>query len=385
VALLGLGACAGDSSDVATGERIIELTDLRPFEGDEALNGVRSLAVDATGDVWVLASSEPYVHRYDSTGKLVASFGRAGQGPGELQPSHEILAPTESDPHVVVWSAGSGTLTRYERDGIPAARVGPVLITRSVPTIVEQLSFARAIPMARWRNGFLLQDQRRRDSPGLESTMSLANAALVVLDSVGTQIDTLIEFRQLTGFSRPGATVADLGPLPLWTVCPNGSAVVVDPYGMRLRRFDRDGRAAPADTLPLDAPPITDADIERWLRNSTTVSALTGGRAIPESVIEEYLKAYLAGRRGELATIGPPAVRAQCDEDSNIWLQRYNTADEPRGLGREWVVVSEGRIIRSYRFPPRFQPMALHTGTAFGVVKDSMDVERVAAVRYAKQ
>ena len=296
--LVGLGACAGDSSDVAKGERIIELTELRPFETDEALNGVRSLAVDAKGDVWVLASTEPYVHHYDSTGKLVASFGRAGQGPGELQPSHEILAPTESDSHVVVWSASSGTLTRYERDGTPADRVGPVLITRSVPTIVERLSFARAIPMARWREGFLLQDQRRRDGPGLESTMSLANAALVVLDSVGTQTDTLIEFRQLTGVSRPGATVMDLGPLPLWTVCPNGAAVVVDPYGMRLRWFDRDGRAGHSDTLPLDAPPITDADIERWLRNSTTVSAITGGRAIPESVIEEYLKAVPRGTSG---------------------------------------------------------------------------------------
>ena len=375
-ALCVLVACSGDADESAPW--IVDLTEIHLFDANESLNVVRSLSVDASGEVWVLGGTEPFVHRYDSTGKLLISFGRGIDGSGGLQLPDEVLPPTAADPHVIVWSAGSGQLNRFRPDGAAAGAMGPVPVSSVDPTVVEQDTFARVLPMARWGRGFLLQDQRPRKGPGPQSTMSLANSALVALDSGGAPIDTVVEFRTLISPRRPASMVTDLAPLPVWTVCGDGAAAVVDPYAMRVRWYGPDGRRTSIDTLALEEQPITDADIERWLRNRATVSV--GGRAVPVTLVEDDLKDYLGARRAELGTVAPPAVRVLCDEGRTLWLQRYITADEPRGLGREWVIFSKGRVVRRYRFPPRFQPMALHGAKAIGILRDSLGIDRVAAV-----
>ncbi|MDW7760554.1 MAG: 6-bladed beta-propeller [Acidobacteriota bacterium] len=57
----------------------------------------RSLAVDENGNVFVLDNREPFVKVFDAEGRYLRSFGRQGQGPGELDFAGNICLPPESD------------------------------------------------------------------------------------------------------------------------------------------------------------------------------------------------------------------------------------------------------------------------------------------------
>jgi hypothetical protein len=173
--------------------------------------------------------------------------------------------------------------------------------------------------------------------------------------------------------------VLELAPIPFWTVCPDGHAVVADPYGKRLIRYDAGGRITRTDTLPLEGRATTEEDIVRYIRNAGTITEIMRARPTEEQV-QQVIRDFLATRRGEISTVGPPLVRLACDERNRLWLQQFDTADEPRGLGREWAVVTNGRIAARYRFPARFQPMAFRNRAAYGIHKDSLDTERVARV-----
>ena len=383
-ALSALGAGCNDAKE--SPERTITLTETRLYEASDSLNDIRGIALGRRGELWVIGSPAPFIHHFDSSGALIASFGRAGQGPGELATPHEIFAPTELDTLVRVWSPSRGVLTAFSRAGTPVTATRPLALTQAfIPGWVDKIDYVRYRPMARFGGGYLVQDVPPRET-GLTSATQIANARILVLDSVGTVTDTLIDFSTLTGPARAAPTVVYLAAVPVWTTCPDGTAVVADPFGMKIIRYAVDGRVIRTDTLPVDAPRITDDDIRRMLRNFASVREVvqTTQRTVPDSMVERLTQEYLTKRREEIGTVGPPAVRLACDEQSNVWLQLYDTTDDPRGLGREWVVVSDGRVVRRYRFPARFQPMALHAGTALGVRKDSLDVERVAAVQYRR-
>jgi hypothetical protein len=323
----------------------------------------------------------PSVHHFDSAGRLRMSFGQRGQGPGELGVAYDILAPTHQDPVVRVWDPLPRTVVGFSTDGTLHGISGR--IARSplrVPEVAERMSFGRMIPFARWGGGYLLQDIPPRGVRGPEGTSSVAAAHLLVLDSAGATTDTLVDFSTFTGPTRPSEAVLELAPIPLWTTCADGTAIVVDPYGKRILRYSPSGAAPRADTLPVDGVPITDADITRWIRHAATLEKLSNGATLTEAQINEAVKGFLSSRRGEISAHSPPAVRAACDDTGDLWLQRFDISDDPRGLGRDWVVVADGRIVRQYRFPIRFQPIAFRRGLAFGIQTDSLDVERVATV-----
>jgi hypothetical protein len=377
LAILAIACTASDGDP----DRIVDLPSARLFDAAETLNGVRDLDVDAQGGVWVVSATAPHVHHFDSGGRLVASFGRKGQGPGELGVAYDVLAPTDRDSAVRIWDPLAKNIAGFTDEGTLHGISGKVALTQPrVPLVNERMSFGRLMPIARWNSGYLLQDIPPREVRGFEGTASIGTANLLVLDSTGAIIDTLVAFSTFSGPTRPSDGVLELAPIPLWTTCTDGSAIVMDPYGRRILGFSSDGALARSDTLPLDGAPITDADITVWIRNATNFEQFTNGAKLTEEQIAEAVKGFLTDRRGMLGAVSPPAVRMICDDGDEVWLQRFSTADSPGGLGREWVVIANGRIVRRYRFPDRFQPMALRRGLAYGIHTDSLDAERVATV-----
>ena len=89
-------------------------------EGPESFYELsRSLvATDAAGRIYVLDASAHRVVVFDSTGRHLATLGREGSGPGELEMPAGVAV---HDGVVGVWDFGKSGLVRFDADGRPLA------------------------------------------------------------------------------------------------------------------------------------------------------------------------------------------------------------------------------------------------------------------------
>ncbi len=66
------------------------------------------------GSVWVLDAGNDRLVRFDSTLSRATTFGRAGEGPGELEFAMDLIADGE---RLVVAETGNGRLSIFDREG----------------------------------------------------------------------------------------------------------------------------------------------------------------------------------------------------------------------------------------------------------------------------
>ncbi len=98
---------------------------------DYLFSRIRSITVDDAGNIYALDSKENHVLAFDSTGKHLKTFGRAGQGPGEFRlpltlglANHDEIVIEDSRRHLVYYS----TKGEYIRD-LPIAKAGVARIS----------------------------------------------------------------------------------------------------------------------------------------------------------------------------------------------------------------------------------------------------------------
>lgn len=94
------------------------------------------LGSDADGHVYVLSTAENVVEEFDSLGAPVRTFGRQGEGPGELESPSSLAI--RSDGTVAVFDFGRMALVTFEPDG----RAGPVVSFPFPPKSFTQVHFA---------------------------------------------------------------------------------------------------------------------------------------------------------------------------------------------------------------------------------------------------
>jgi len=84
-------------------------------EANASFTEARTLAIDEAGNVFVLDSTECVVKAFDRNGKYVVTFGRKGQGPGELQyPRNICFNPTTKE---LVIDGPSSNLSFFSTQG----------------------------------------------------------------------------------------------------------------------------------------------------------------------------------------------------------------------------------------------------------------------------
>lgn len=95
--MLWIGACASEGSVQQTSElaALPELVPVARFgcvecEGPEQLTPV-AIGLGEDGLVYEMDQYEPHVRVFDADGNLAATFGRSGQGPGEIQVAQRIV------------------------------------------------------------------------------------------------------------------------------------------------------------------------------------------------------------------------------------------------------------------------------------------------------
>lgn len=185
--------------------------------GSDRLNGVRVLAADAAGNVYVQDVGNHRIVKFDSTGQVVTRWGSSGRGPGQFR---------------FVETAGGGW-----PGAIAIAPDGTVYVADESGRV--QHFDANGTFLREWGGGV--------GAPG-----RIAGPGGMAIDSTGRIYiaDALMD--QVKAFDRDGTLVAAWGqkgkgpgefdrPLAV-AIAPDGSIYVGDAFNDRVQHFDSAGR-----------------------------------------------------------------------------------------------------------------------------------------------
>jgi len=118
----GLGLWARPGEPVQTKDAPVLKETLRLDLGREydgaAIASIGDLAVGADGGIYILDNRGGRILRFDSEGKFLGTFGRPGQGPGELQRPMSLVRSASGD--IVV---SDGNFSVFSGDGVFLKRI----------------------------------------------------------------------------------------------------------------------------------------------------------------------------------------------------------------------------------------------------------------------
>jgi hypothetical protein len=373
--IVGVGACVEDEREKPEEpDQLARITQV--FETDGVLHDIRDIGVGPTGEIWVLSGFEPFVYRYTADGKLLHRFGAKGKGPGEIRNPWKIVLTGDPDAPVEVWDVGNRKLVTYSAAGDHIAEKRVELPPMPVRGDLRQLSYGEATKLRRLGSGYVLQNE----PGGLMHPIDFVTTHLVRLDPSGAVSDTIIDFR--TRFAdqvRSVGSASTFVPVPLWTTCPDGRLVVLDPFQPGLLSFAPGTRNATTEPVDLPPVPITDDDVRRHLDHALRLE-LGGVEPAPGELDRAVERAFRSQRR-DFGKTAPPAVDLLCDSNSEVWLEQFGTDTDPIGYGRDWTRITPGGNSTLVRFPAGFRPRAIAGERAIGILTDSLDVQSIAVAR----
>jgi hypothetical protein len=359
----------------------IDPTAITTLQADGALQQVQDVAVDESGQFWVLQRDEsPHVFLYSAVGRLLDSFGMSGPARTQLSLPFWLVVTGDASQPVGVWDVGNSKLMLYGPSG---NLVMPYAVDRSRRDVyrdIDKESYGRPLEMARFGDGYVLQDH----PDGLSRTGDYLRSQLLRLRSDGQRMAVLMDFEEefAAGRSALGEYAELLVPIPLWTTCASGELVLFDPFASRLRWFGPDAAELAGDTVPLRTRGLTDDDINgylfhtfehRWYKQTT--------RDLDTAVIERSIDEFMINRFLELSHVRPYAVGIMCGAERQVWLQQFSVADNPLGYANSWVVhePQQTELVR-VSFPASFRPLRLAGDRILGVHTDEQGIQTGAWV-----
>ncbi len=187
------------------------------------------IALDSRGNLFVLDFKECCVKKFDPDGVFVNTFGRKGEGPGELAlPSQMEL---DMQDQVVVYDRGNQRFTVFDN-------MGEVLGTTNVNTLGSGSVYRFRID-SKGRHYIEIHEQRFQDVD--EKTKAVISR--IDLGAVRvTPIDSIL-FRHLYFLSSGEVTTSIRAPFydgRFWGVRPGGDIVIANPADYSIRFYSPD-------------------------------------------------------------------------------------------------------------------------------------------------
>lgn len=307
--------------------------------------------------VWVADTGNRQVLWFDTSGNLLARYGREGNGPGEwLSPGIVTI-----DSILTVGDSRQGRYVRYRLDG---RHLETVRARRFPDPGGGELPLTDAAPLA---GGFTvgMLPARYRVSFSRDVVYDLQNH-VVLLAPGGESADTLLSFNwggagwttdvmgavQSTHFGAAGA----------WSVLGDTAVVLADGVAGTLTIVSSDAGLVRADTFDLGF----------------------AGRAVTERDLDDLQEDIREGasrdlpREMEIDAPGYWSVATHLipASDHVFWLRQG--VDDESG---HWVVVDiETMRKRVVILPERFRLRDVRGGLLYGVATDELDVPRVGAL-----
>lgn len=362
----------------AEGEAWTLEEDLRigTVEGDPAYQFglIGWLTVGGDGSVYVLDQQARQIRKFDSAGRHVATFGRAGSGPGELGEAATFIGSGPGDT-LVVADLDNARLTRYAPDGAHVGTV-PLSVERGFPVSWESTT-----------SGTIARLSRVLPIPEL-ATPADSMDAIVTLAPDATDADTLMRVPSGGTLSISGddPNVEIFAGEPIWALTDELDVL----YGMNDRYrigIFRNGRPRRVFSKAFTPQRVTDAD------RRTVMQGLLGlfGDNVPAGALDQ-----LSGLIHFHDTF-PVIAAIEVGPEGSFWVQRTRPPSdivesvEPnlrsvellqRMGGTRWDVFdAEGRFLGPVEMPDRFTPRDFTAEHVYGVWRDDLGVEYVLRLR----
>ncbi len=368
-----LGGC---HSGLAEDEIVRETGPAVSAVTDTLLFGVRDVAVTADGDIWVLSRHDPFIRRF-TAGRLVASFGRSGAGPGEFRAPWSFVRGDRLIPPRV-FDPGARLIIRLDTAGREVARSSFRTTWGFVRSDIEAVSYGQVFRALSRTDSELVSLVYLGD---VGTTRDLRRSALVRFTALGSPIDTLVSFRNLFDPQSDRSAARWLVTVPLVAGCPDGTTAVYDGIAPEIRGYSGGTEPVWRVAMPARVAASRDmpaADLERYVRYRV-LGELKENQA-DTSTLERRVAEQLRSTGAWYASSVPSVVGLLCDDRGRAWLQEFDTRDDPLGKGRTWTVLERQGKSAMVRVPAGFVPLAFSGGTILGISRDSLGVETVGRI-----
>ena len=368
-----LSALTSVSVDGQNAPQSIELTN--PSRIDTISMAARRLALGAESDFLrvvailpradgrfiVVNSGTSELRFYDASGRLYATVGRRGQGPGEYQRIQAVgWLKTDS---IAVFDPGARRISI----------LGPMgEFARSLPLRPPFEGGGAPTSMVPLETGTLLvgfsEIQRMAPQPTpsyFRQRVFQYSSAGEILDSAGWFFASSEHFVQATVPSMGGVAYWNLAFGRVMTIRPDSSTVLAgDGSDWTVDRILPNGATITRYRLQRPVASVTEADKEAYRR-----SALEGAQGQQREVAERM------GREMPFPARKPAYRRFEPDHSGRIWLETYPELGDEQPV---WLRIdTRSRNTIAIRWPSRFRPLAFRGSLAYGIWRDQDDVEHV--------
>ncbi|MCK4825915.1 6-bladed beta-propeller [bacterium] len=289
---------------------------------DHWFSFLNSLAVDDSGNIYTLDPKEVKIRVFDSKGKLLRTFGRIGQGPGEFRGPGRMKIM--SDGVLVVYDVLSRRFTYLTLDG----------------KFLKTVS-ASKLPMGSFRidsRGFVYQYKRGR-----------GNKIVKELIKYDPDLNPIMKFHSFEKKRKRGVS----NPFPegyhfdltvddhlIWNLSSTYDMHVVDPNGKTVKRIVKD----------YDPVKITDSDKEPFIKKESSQEA-------PFRFKLEFPEYY-------------PVVSALFIDDYNRIYAKTSERDENGGVYYD-VFDPMGRYISRFSLPENEQVYVVKNNKLYCIIRES--------------
>jgi hypothetical protein len=307
---------------------------------------VYDLMVNASGLIFTSHASDPLIRVFNPQGRLLRTFGRRGQGPGELSPAFDLLAAIGDT--IVVRDQNSWELKfflsdgRYVRTlasgvgGRTTAYIGAdrALIEKQYWTSVQRPERVPGrgpvtVPVSRDSTVFLVFDGQAKTTTRIVRDSSKATVRYTLFVRVP---------------AAPGEPAAHVYPQPfmhhsMWPEDPSGrSGSIVLPYNEwggrpgQIKVTTVEGTGTVSDrVITLEARRLRPSDVDQWIKqrvDQLEPAAARGG--MPRGNLEKQFRDSL-----RLSEYLPAAEEILVGRDGSIWIR-------PSWSATDWSVVLAG-------------------------------------------
>lgn len=281
------------------------------------------ICVDPKGNIFVLDSGENHIKKFDSKGKDIKTFSRAGKGPGEILSCYQMAANPEG--HIVTYDLGNRRFSFFDNDG----------------------SFLHSIPFQKivWNfdigpKGNLFVETHDWDFSG-----KLGGALIKVTKfspdlKTSTPVDSA-RIKDNTFITKPVRTNV---PVPFhsglyWGILPSGNVVVALSENYTMKIYSPAIKLLHKITHERKREKVTEKDKESYFAGMTSSVGGQVSQGAPDYIRKEV----------QFPKFKPYFMGIIIDHEGNILVRTYETSKENTVYD---VFNQEGQIINAVKLAP---------------------------------